>query len=180
MFAPLAVLAVLLLAGCIGSGLDPTAAKIQASNDSGSAKNAKLEEETHYPNTSGMSFYRDAGDVINTYTKLFEPPKFEFSNTTTHDGKLIVYYFFSPTCPACKALQPEVDRLKAKYGNIEWVEYDITTENGAYAYQAFAVQHNLSSTQRLVPQILVNGTIITDRFNINKSIEGIISSFSTS
>jgi hypothetical protein len=57
------------------------------------------------------------------------------------------------------------------------LEYDLANTSGSEAYGDFAAQHNLSDTQMLVPQVLVNGTILTDRFNINKSLEGIIKAY---
>ncbi|MFN7991473.1 MAG: thioredoxin family protein [Candidatus Micrarchaeia archaeon] len=110
-------------------------------------------------------------------TSDFKPPelpKFDFSDKTTADGKLIVYYFYSPHCQACIALRPDMDRLEAAYKDVEWLEYDITTQNGTMAYVEFATERNLSTQQRMVPQVLVNGTVITDRFNINKTLPEIL------
>ncbi len=118
-------------------------------------------------------------DVLTTETEFPEIPKFNFSNTTTSDGRLIVYFFFSPYCVASKAIRPEIDKLEDKYPDVDWEEYDIATQNGTYAYLDFAEQYNLSKEKRLVPQVLVNGIIITDRFNINKSLDGAIQNFNS-
>ena len=118
-------------------------------------------------------------DVMMSNTTFPEPPKFNFSNITTPDGRLIIYYFYSPYCEAAKEIRPEITKLETRYRNMLWLEYDITTQNGTLAYMEFATEYNLSTKQRLVPQALVNGTIITDRFNINKSLEEIIVSFKT-
>jgi thiol-disulfide isomerase/thioredoxin len=129
-------------------------------------------------NTSNLSFNRTTTDVLTADTKFPEPLKFDFSNKTTEDGRLIVYYFKSSGCSACKELQPEIDRLMGKYTEVEWHIHDIVTQNGTIAYTQFADQYNLSPDKRLVPQALVDGSIITDRFNINNSLEGIIVNFS--
>jgi thiol-disulfide isomerase/thioredoxin len=129
------------------------------------------------PSTANLSFSRDASDVMNTETKPFTPPRFDFTNVTTSDDRLIVNYFYSKYCSACQALRPEIDRLEGEYAKVEWREYDITTQNGTYAYQQYANEAGLNQSQRLVPQVLVNGTVITDRFNINSSLEGIIAAF---
>jgi len=105
------------------------------------------------------------------------PPHFDFSNVTTPDGTLIVYYFHSSGCSACRALQPDIDRLKGKYPGVLWLDYDIATQDGRYAYSAFAAQLNLTPKEELVPQALVNGTVITDRFHINDTLEGVILNF---
>jgi thiol-disulfide isomerase/thioredoxin len=137
-------------------------------------------DEMQNANTSGLSFGRNASGVLNTDVVFTERQKYEFSNATTQDGRLIVYYFYSSACPASKALRPEIDRLEGMYDTVEWLEYDIVPQGGMWAYQDFAAQYNLSREQRLVPQVLVNGTIITDRFNINKSLEEVLASFKVS
>ncbi len=135
-------------------------------NNSGQSNNSSTAPPAHpVVNTS---------DVLKSNYTPPELPKFDFSNKTTADGRLIVYYFFSPRCDACKALRPEIDKMEARYTNVKWLEYDITTQNGTWAYDAFATENNLSIKQRLVPQVLVNGQIITDRFNINSTLPGIL------
>ncbi|MFH1785479.1 MAG: thioredoxin family protein [Candidatus Micrarchaeota archaeon] len=129
--------------------------------------------QTEYVNTSGLGFERHADDVLTNYT-IPEIPEFNFTNITTEDDKLIVYYFYMPTCPACKAIAPEIDRMETEYAGVVFLRYDITSANGSYAYKDFTSQYGLNATQMYVPQVLVNGTIITDMFNINESLETII------
>lgn len=167
------LLAALILAGC-ASPEKPNAAAGQpavgqpAAQDPGPAP--------------ALTFSREAPpqEMITPETKFQEMPTFDFSNKTTADGRLIVYYFKSSGCIASRELQPEIDRLQAKYPGIEWRTYDILTQNGTWAYLDFAEQRNLSLEKRLVPQVLVNGSIITDRFNINGSLEGILRSYGAS
>jgi thiol-disulfide isomerase/thioredoxin len=168
----LAVLAILLL-GCTFQEEPKTPGN--ASEPPG--EKPKIQETV---NTSNRSFSRTATDVLTADTKFPEPPVFDFSNKTTADGRLIIYYFKSSGCGACRELQPEMDRLQMKYAGMEWRTYDIINQNGTLAYKAFAEQYNISQDKRLVPQVLVNGSIITDRFNINNSLEGIIMNFSVS
>ncbi len=123
-------------------------------------------------NTSGLGFVRNADDVFNTNTPVFQKPIFTFPKLS--DGKLVVYYFYSPNCVASKAITPEIDRLEGIYKDVKFVRYDLTTQNGTWAYLAFADDYNLSKEMRLVPQVLLNGTVITDRFNINESLESMI------
>ncbi len=118
--------------------------------------------------------------VMNTSYVPPRMPSYNFTNKTTSDGRLIVYYFFSPHCVASVAIRPVIDSLEAKYRNVDWQEYDLTTQNGTLAYIEFANENNLSVKQRLVPQVLVDGKIITDRFHINDSLEGTILNFSAS
>ncbi|MCI0503980.1 thioredoxin family protein [Candidatus Micrarchaeota archaeon] len=177
--AATAIFAALLLLGCAGSQQGPGNAA--ANTNPGGQQDRFAPPDTHPPKppgTANLSFSRNASDVMNTETKPFTPPNFDFTNTTTQDGRLVVNYFYSPHCSACIALRPDMDRLEARYGSVEWREFDITAQNGTWAYQQFARDLNLSQAQRLVPQVLVNGTVITDRFNINGSLEGIIVAFS--
>jgi len=127
-------------------------------------------------NTS-TDFVRNVSDVMNTDTVFPEMPNFDFSPKTEPDGRPIVYFFYSPYCSACKAIIPEIDALETRHTEVSWKRYDITSVNGSIAYKNFSAQYGLNSSQMMVPQVLVNGTIITDRFNINKSLEGIIISF---
>ncbi|MEW6723139.1 MAG: thioredoxin family protein [Candidatus Micrarchaeota archaeon] len=124
--------------------------------------------------TNSISFSRDASDVVNTETEFPKIPEFDFSGVRNGEGKLIVNFFYSPYCVASQAIMPEIDRLEGAYPGAEFRRFDISTQNGTWAYLDFAEQFNLSSEKRLVPQVLVDGKIITDRFNINESLEGIL------
>lgn len=134
-------------------------------------------ESPPLPDTSNLSYTRNVSDVINTDTEFFKRPEFDFSHITNGSGALIVYYFYSPHCSACMALRPEMDRMEANFSDVEWREYDITSQNDTYAYQDFANFTGLNHSQRMVPQALVNGSVITDRFNINRTLGGIIVAF---
>lgn len=137
----------------------------------------KEPEPPPLPDTSNLSFTRNVSDVVNTDTEFFKRPEFDFSHVTNESGALIVYYFYSPHCSACMALRPEIERMEANHTDVEWREYDITSQNGTYAYQDFANYSGLNQSQRMVPQAFVNGSVITDRFNINRTLEGIIVAF---
>lgn len=154
----------------------------QTTMDKPSAAGGSETTEQPYVNTSGLYFERNVSDVMNTDTTFPEVAdiEFDFSNITTPDGRLIVHYFHSSGCSACKTLRPEIDKLEARYTEVLWLEYDLANESGGEAYRDFAAQNNLSDQQMFVPQALVNGTILTDRFNINQSLEGIIKAYENS
>lgn len=169
-------LAAILLFGCVSQHTTDNASTGSAIAGSQAGQQDRQWADQPPVNTSGLYFERNASDVMNTNTTFPETQNitFDFSNITTPDGRLIVYYFYSSGCSACKALRPEIDRLEAGYPDVLWLEYDIAHENGSIAYKQFAAQHNLSMQQKYVPQVLVDGIIITDRFNINKSLEATI------
>lgn len=155
----------LMLSGCVSQN----AASDMINNTPGAVP------ETHAP--VNLSFSRNASDVMTNTIRFPDVPQYDFTNTTTLDGRLIVHYFYSSHCGACTALRPEIEKLKTEYGTVEWLEYDLGDSGGNAAYLAFAARYNLSAQQRFVPQVLVNGTIITDRFNINDSLESTILNF---
>jgi thiol-disulfide isomerase/thioredoxin len=165
--------AFLLLFGCASQKPGYEAPQAPGSTQQEQAALPAIQQEK--VSTASLSFSRDTSGVMNTDTEFPKPPVFDFSPVKDADGKLIVYYFYSPNCVASKAIAPEIDRMEAAYSGVDFIRYDITTQNGTLAYVEFAKEYNLSTDQRLVPQVLVNRTIITDRFNINDSLEGIIS-----
>jgi thiol-disulfide isomerase/thioredoxin len=124
---------------------------------------------------------KNASASTMSYTAPVQPaaPEFNFSNVTTPNGTLIVYYFYSSRCIACQAVQPVIDALEAKYPDVVWLKYDIATQTGREAYANYAAQLNLTPTEEMVPQVFVNGTLITDRFHINDTLEGVIENFTT-
>jgi thiol-disulfide isomerase/thioredoxin len=143
-----------------------------------SEDNQNKSTQTEYVNTSGLSFEREVDEELtNLDVPPPEIPEFDFSNTTTEDGRLIVYYFYMARCSACIATEPKIDELEAEYPDAVFLRYDIGTTNGSYAYKDFAAQYGLNKSQMYVPQVLVNGMIITDMFNINESLEGVIAEY---
>lgn len=164
-------LVVLLLTGC-------TLQETERNNEVPPTKNLTdedIEGEAEGQNqTTSLPAANVTNDSMTANTSLQE---YNFTNVTTGGGRLIIYYFHSTGCVASKALNPEVDRLELEYPEALFLRYDIATQNGSSAYNGFAEQYNLSTDKRLVPQVLVNGTIITDRFNINESLENIIQDY---
>jgi thiol-disulfide isomerase/thioredoxin len=146
-------LAMVLLLGCTQQG--------GSSNTAGTANKNTTAAPAPAPALAGNATITSAptesttGVMMADY-KFPELPKYDFSNATTPNGTLIVYYFHSSKCSACQALQPEIESLKARYPDVMWLDYDITTQNGRYAYNAFAAQRNLSPKEELVPQALVD------------------------
>lgn len=169
-------LAMVLLFGCSGEGSggtgnNATVAAIKNTTAAYAPEGNGAPNPAPTQNTTGvmMADYK--------FPTLPPRPQFDFSNVTTPNGTLIVYYFHSTRCSACQAIQPTVDLLKTRYPDVVWFDYDINTQDGRYAYNDFAAWMNLTPKQELVPQALVNGTLITDRFHINDTLEGVIKNF---
>ncbi|MGV8085515.1 MAG: hypothetical protein ACP5N9_04665 [Candidatus Bilamarchaeum sp.] len=119
--------------------------------------------------TLNISFTRQAEGLLNTETKFPEKPKFEFEHN--QNGSIIVSYFYSPTCSGHLAVASRIQSLKIEYSQYDWREYDITTQNGTLAYIAFATNYNKSKDILLVPQVLVNGNVLSDSHNISENLE---------
>ena len=104
-------------------------------------------------------------------------PQFDFTNKTNADGNLIVYYFYLPHCSACLTIKPDMDKLKTEFPQAVWQEYDISTQTGRWAYDNFSAQMSLNASQIYVPQVLVDGVVITTWPTINDTLKGNISAF---
>lgn len=111
---------------------------------------------------------------VMTSETIFPPePVFDF-NYTDGNGTLRVFFFHSPGCSACQDSYPILKELEGKYPEVDFSNYSLATQNGSKAYVKFAELHNLSAQKQMVPQVLVNGTIITDRFNIEEKLESLL------
>ncbi|MEW6749029.1 MAG: thioredoxin family protein [Candidatus Micrarchaeota archaeon] len=161
-----ALAVVLLLFGCTAQNAQQSALEPEP---------AQVYEERPLPDTANISFVREPLPGADGGPGA---PAFDFTNATDPEGRLRVHFFYISTCPACKAIIPVIDGLESGYPDVVFLRYDIASVNGSFGYKAFADQYGLDQNQRLVPQVLVDGTVITDRFNINESLEGIIVAFS--
>ncbi len=156
----LPLLVLLMLAGCTSQEKGPTNQSIiNSTNNSGTITNEK--------NTSNSL---NATNV--DYASPKPSYKFDFTARYDENKQPIVYYFYEPGCSACKLVRNKITELETRYnGSTVWKEYDITTVDGAMAYKEFTLQYNLSVKQMYVPQILINGTIITGVDPITKTLE---------
>lgn len=111
--------------------------------------------------------------VLASETVLPGPEVFEFSKTI--NGSYVVYFFHSERCSACQESYPIMNELQGKYPGIIFINYSLAKGSGSKAYAEFAELNNLSKDKRLVPQVYVNGTIITDRFNIEEKLGPLLS-----
>lgn len=185
-------LAMLLLFGC-------TVQELQAGgkNASGETRNqgrgsgAKLPDAggnapetggsaSSHVNTAAINLSRNASEVMTADDVPPPQAPYDFSAITSQGGSLIVYYFYSSGCVASRELAPEIVAIEARHPEAEFRKYDIMTAEGYRAYSDFATQHGLNDTMLYVPQVLVNGEVITNRFNINSTLEGIIKNFTPS
>jgi thiol-disulfide isomerase/thioredoxin len=102
---------------------------------------------------------------------------YNFSRIYTEDGRLIIYFFYLPSCPSCKAVASEVERIGKKYEkSTEWHGFNIQFQKERDSYQQFYKEFNLTSERSGVPTLLVNGTILWGQFEIRDNLEKIINS----
>ena len=177
----LALMSMIML-GCVANTAQQNTNQTNLSNGSTQPINASTTQTNQVNKTNiPLNITRQiVGNVLTTDTKNPVPPHYDFRNNTTPDGRPIVYFFYSPHCSACQAILPVIGELKTKFATVEWLEYDITTQNGTLAYQEYAKEMNLSPKQEMVPQVLVNGTIITDRFHINDTLGPVLGNITAS
>ncbi len=169
------ILLLLLLSGCVSEiqetneTINETSVPEPSVENEEEAQTAAIEE-----NKTNNDLH---SDVMNSKTVFPEEPVFDF-NKTNENGSMIVYFFHSPGCSACRETYGTIAELEDKYPNILFVNYSLANANGSLAYVQFAEKYNLSASKQLVPQVLVNDTIITDRFNIEEKLENILKEFS--
>jgi len=195
------VVAVFLLLGCTGGASE---AKVTEANQSASSQAGSIQNQINTINGATQNTSANTEGPVSNQTQTtnglfsnpiipppaqnttgvmmadYTPPpmpQFDFSNRTAGDGNLIIYYFYLPHCSACLTIKPDMDRLKLEFPQVIWQEYDISTQIGRWAYDNFSAQTDLNSSELYVPQVLVNGVIITTWPTINDTLKGNISAF---
>lgn len=163
MKAVLFVFVVLLVAGCATDAPSEPAVSLQANNSY--EKSSEPQANTLTENSAEVN----ATEVITSETIYPPEPIFDF-NYTDENGTLRVFFFHSPGCSACQDTYPILSELEGKFPDVSFINYSLATPDGSKAYVKFAELHNLSTQKQMVPQVLVNGTIITDRFNIEEKL----------
>jgi thiol-disulfide isomerase/thioredoxin len=158
------VLILLMVAGCVAEASETTSdndeiAVLPESNTS----NKTTSEPEPIAKTNNTT------EVITSETEFPKEPVFDL-NYTDGNGTLRVFFFHSPGCSACQDSYPIIEELEGKHPEVDFINYSLATQNGSKAYVKFAELHNLSTKKQMVPQVLVNGTIITDRFNIEEKL----------
>ena len=136
-------------------------------------KNNETLSEPQAVNDSEKTGTNDTAEVITSETIYPQEPVFDF-NYTDENGTLRVFFLHSPGCSACRDTYPIIEELEGKFPEVDFINYSLATQNGSKAYVKFAELHNLSTKKQMVPQALVNGTIITDRFNIEERLEPLL------
>lgn len=157
----IACLAFLLLHGCISDAstiqqnvTNQTTEQIVLDNSSQNSANATMDQ---------------------TGNSTEEKQGFDFSPLYNEKGKLIVYFFHAPRCPACQSIQPKVEDIGFRYQNwTEWKGFNLDVEKDRQVYFQFYNDFNLSPERSGTPMILVNNTILWGQYEINDSLEQII------
>ena len=100
----------------------------------------------------------------------------DFHKVYSDDGRLMVYFFYSRSCKSCKAIGPYVESIGKNYSSVtEWHGFDINTQDGRAEYLRFFKELNLPQNRSGVPTIFVNNTLLWGRYEINGTLEKIIS-----
>jgi thiol-disulfide isomerase/thioredoxin len=162
----LAVLVLAIMAGCVAEQPpEPTSVAVETT----SAQNGTTAATAPPPQQISPPVENNTTGVMTSETVFPPEPVFDF-NYTDGNGTLRVFFFHSPGCSACRDSYPIMGELEDEFPGVIFINYSLATENGSKAYVRFAELHNLSTQKQMVPQVLVNGTIITDRFNIEEEL----------
>ena len=151
----------LLLFGCLDSG-----------------ENVQINESNKTINQSNEN-QSNLGTANSTINKIenssIKNESYDFSPVFTNDGKLIIYFFHAPHCPACKSIQSKVEDIGFRYQNwTEWKGFNINIDSDRDVYFQFYNEFNLTPERSGTPMILVNNSILWGQCEINDSLGTII------
>ena len=161
----------LLLAFVFIAGCTTPAPEAQANNSTTQAVPAANATANSTQDTGAMEIPANASENLsaNASEQNFS---IDLHKVYSDDGKLIVYYFYSHTCPKCKAIEPFVESIAKHYANVtQWQSFDINNKDDRATYFRFFKEFNLTQNRSGVPAILVNNTVLWGRFEINDSLE---------
>lgn len=162
MFWSLLVISILIF-GCVGPN--------QKQKNSTEIEHQKINQNKTTSGTNITINNTNSNQVMNSETIFPQIPTYDFENITNESGNYIIHYFYLPKCAACIANRPKIDELEKEYKMFEWREYDLSTQNGTFAYFDFADKFNKSKVEITVPQVLVNNTVFENRINIGEKLE---------
>ena len=159
-----------LFLGCLQAVTRETKASISNINitadDVGSVSNEPVSiDDFSYTEDFNFSNFDDVFYSINNSSENFTDQNF-------NDSGLQVYYFYSPACPFCSSIKPEIDRIESNYNSsIKILRYNVYVQDDLDTYNNFTTIFN---TSRTVPIIFVNKTYLSGLFDINRSLESLI------
>ena len=159
------ILAVFFISGCTSFGQDG----VNTSLNNSTSGTASLGNSTSGSATTSPSANSSS-----------EKSQYNFSVPANSKGQLIVYYFYSSvSCPNCPNTAIYVDGLKDEYSPFtEWRVFDVQKPDEGAVYWDLVECLNLTKCRCKVPFVYVNGTRLIGPYEINGSLEGILSNFS--
>jgi len=162
------MLAVLLIFGCTSDN---------NANNANETTNASESNSTIASNTNVTIAENSSLDNVQNQSATFNGSDYDFSKVHSDDGKLVVYFFYSANCNACKSIGPYVESIGKKYENqTEWRGFNIDIKSDREIYYQFYRKMNLNQSRAGVPIMLINNTILWGRYEINDSLEQVIKS----
>lgn len=160
------MLALLLIAGCTSNN-DATHTN---ETTNASASNSTIASTTNVTIAENSSL-----DGAQNQSGTFNGSDYDFSRVHSDDGKLVVYFFYSANCNACKSIGPYVESIGKKYENqTEWRGFNIDIKSDREIYFQFYRKMSLNQSRAGVPIMLINNTILWGRYEINDSLENVI------
>ena len=93
--------------------------------------------------------------LLGTLAFVFGPPA---PVTGGADGKLIIHFFYSPTCPHCAAEEVFNKNLSAKFPDVKIISHDVTVPEEARLLQIMAQNRSIEITS--VPATFIGNRVI--------------------
>jgi len=89
-----------------------------------------------------------------------------------NDSRLVVDYFYSEECGACRQIAPVVDAIESRHNlTARFARHSVLTTEGFLLFGNFTEKYNVS---RLVPVAFVGNVSLVGIFEINSSLESLI------
>jgi len=160
------MLAVLLIFGCTSN--NEAAHTNETTNASASNSTIASTTNVTIAENSSLDSAQDQSASVNG-------SNYDFSKVYSDDGKIVVYFFYSANCNACKSIGPYVEGIGKKYENqTEWRGFNIDIKSDKEIYYQFYRKMSLNQSRAGVPIMLINNTILWGRYEINDSLEQVI------
>jgi len=88
--------------------------------------------------------------------------------------KITVYYFYSSVCPHCKAIEPYIKSVCAKYpGQVTLLKYQVNGNSNNWAlYQSFMTKYHATPNQ--VPAVFVGSHYMIGEAKIKANLQAYI------
>lgn len=94
--------------------------------------------------------------LLGVFAFLFMGPQ---ASSDGEGARLVIHYFYSPTCPHCAAQAPVNDRLATEFPGVAFVKHDVTVASEYQAMLIMAQNHSLEASSLGTPTTFIGGKV---------------------